>query len=436
MEEHARHLEPITREALANFRVVVITGPRQAGKTTLVRRTLGGTGTFAPLDDETTLQAALADPTGFALFGELPRAFDEVQLGGDPLIRAIKRIVDDDWSRGQFLLNGSADFLTVPTISESLTGRATFLELWPFAQGEIHGDPDGFLEQAFTDPVLLPRGRSAPVGQGEYLHRICAGGFPEAVAVSRRARTSWFRDYVRTVTQRDIVELTGARRARHLPKLLSLLAARTACELVMTKVHSAADLGSRTTTENYLAHLEMSYLVRLLPAWSRNLTRKITRRPKVHITDTGLAAHLLGKTPEALARPTDPARGQLLETFVFNELLRQTTWTEDEIRLHHLRDRDGAEIDFIAEATDGRFVALEVKAGPVVARSDARWLRWLRTKAPEDFVCGVVLHTGARAYRLGDRLFALPVSHLWTSGKGKLDSPAPVEEKPEHGGNG
>ena len=121
----------------------------------------------------------------------------------------------------------------------------------------------------------------------------------------------------------------------------------------MTNVHAVADLGSRTTTENYLAHLEMSYLVRLLPAWSRNLTRKITRRPKVHVTDTGLGAHLLGKTPQALARPTEPARGQLLESFVFNELHRQTTWSTEDIRLHHLRDRDGAEIDFIAEC-DGR----------------------------------------------------------------------------------
>lgn len=157
--------------------------------------------------------------------------------------------------------------------------------------------------------------------------------------------------------------------------------------------------------------------MRLLRAWSRNLTRKITRRPKVHVTDTGLGAHLLGKTPQGLARPTDPARGQLLESFVFNELHRQTTWSTEEIRLHHLRDRDGAEIDLIAEATDGRFVAIDVKSAAAVNRSDTRWLRWLRNKTSDDFVCGVVLHTGARAYRLGDRLLALPVSTLWTSGQ-------------------
>ena len=427
MEEQPRRLELITQEALASFRVVVVTGPRQGGKTTLVHRTLGGAGTFASLDHEPDLQAALTDPTGFAAFGDTPRAFDEVQRAGDPLIRAIKRIVDRDRSRGQFLLTGSADFLTVPTISESLAGRSVLLELWPFTQGEAYGGSDGFLDQALNDPALLLSGAASSMDQSGYLQRICAGGFPEALTLSRRARRAWFRDYVRTITQRDIVELTGARRARHLPKLLSLLAARTACELVMTKVHDAADLGSRTTTEDYLAHLEMSYLVRLLPAWSRNLTRKITRHPKVHITDTGVGAHLLGKTPEALARPTDPARGQLLESFVFNELHRQTTWSIDEVRLHHLRDRDGAEIDFIAETTDGRFVAIEVKSAPVVTRSDIRWLTWLRKKASDDFVCGVVLHTGNRSYRLDDRLLALPVSSLWTTGEERPD-PACLHE--------
>lgn len=415
MEELPRRLEPITQDALSNFRVVVITGPRQAGKTTLVRRTLGGGGTLARFDQEAILRAALEDPIGFAAFGDTPRAFDEVQRAGEPLIRAVKSMVDDDPSRGQFLLNGSADFLTVPTISESLAGRAAFLELWPFSQGELHGAPDGFLEMAFADPDALLAGGPSGMGMADYLDRICLGGFPEASAMAPRARRTWFRDYVRTVTQRDIKDLSGARQVLELPRLLALVAARTAGELVVANLHRAIGLGSRNTTEIYLGYLQMTYLVLLVPAWSRNLSSKIIRRPRMHITDSGLAAFLLGKSPESLARPTDPARGQLLESFVVNELHRQVTWLDEDVRLYHLRERGGPEIDIVAEAVDGRFVAIEVKSSPQIDRHDARHLERLVNQAPDDFVCGIVLHTGERTYRLGDRLLALPISCLWTT---------------------
>jgi predicted AAA+ superfamily ATPase len=415
VDERPRRLEQIIEEALRAFRVVVVTGPRQAGKTTLVQRTLAGGGSFARLDDETTMQAALADPVGFATFGDTPRAFDEIQRGGDPLVRAIKAVVDQSKRPGQFLLNGSADFLTVPTISESLAGRAALFELWPFTQGELDGTPDGFLATAFGSPDVLADAEPSDLTTAHYLERVCAGGFPEALSIPTRSRRTWFRNYIRTVTERDITELTGARRSQQLPRILSLLAARTANELVVAHVHDASGLGSRATTEDYIAYLQMTYLAMTQPAWSRNLTRKITRHPKIHLTDTGLAAHILGKDPAALARPTDPARGPLLETFVFNEIHRQTTWVDDEIRLHHLRDRDGAEIDIVAESTDGRIVAIEVKSAPTATATDARWLAWLRDKTGKAFTAGIVLHTGPRPYRLGDRLYAIPISHIWNT---------------------
>jgi predicted AAA+ superfamily ATPase len=394
---------------------VVVSGARQAGKTTLVRQVLGGEGTFVRLDDEASLQAARADPASMVRFGPTPRAFDEVQRAGDPLVRAIKTVVDDDPSPGQFLLDGSADFLTVPTISESLAGRAAFLELWPFTQGEMGGGPDGFIDVAFRSPGVLRTGAASDLSPLDYLDRVVSGGFPEAVTLPPSARGTWFANYVRTVTQRDIAELTGARRADQLPKLLRLLAARTASEMIVSHIHQDAGLGSRDTTDDYIGFLGMTYLVQVLPAWSRNLTSKVKRHPKVHLCDTGLAAYLVGKRVEALARPTDPARGPLLETFAFNELRRQLAWSGVDAAAHHFRDRDGAEVDMIFEATDGRVVAVEVKASATVERNDFRWLELLRAKAGDDFVHGFVLYCGDRPLAFGDRLTAVPLSYVWQS---------------------
>ena len=171
-----RRLTPVVERALRAFRVVVVTGPRQAGKTTLVRHVLGGAGTLVRLDDEATLQAARRDRASFARLGELPRAFDEIRRGGDPLVRAIKAVVDDEARRGQFLLNGSADFLTVPSISESLAGRAAFVELWPFTQGEMNAGADRFVDVAFSDPERFRHGPAS----GSPSSTISSGSWPVA----------------------------------------------------------------------------------------------------------------------------------------------------------------------------------------------------------------------------------------------------------------
>jgi predicted AAA+ superfamily ATPase len=409
-------MTPVVRNALGAFRVVVVTGPRQAGKTTLVRQVLDGRGVLNRLDDAAVRQAALADPASFVRYGELPRAIDEVQLAGDPVIRAIKTVVDEDSRPGQFLLDGSADFLTVPTISESLAGRAVFLELWPFSQGELEGAPDGLVDVLLEDPDSLRSGQRSRVGLEDYLERVCRGGFPEAVRLAGRTRGTWYGNYVRTVTQRDIRDVTGARKADRLPRLLRLLAARTAGELVVTHLHADLPLGSRETTEDYLGFLEMTYLTVRVPAWSRSLTTKVKRHPKVYLADSGLAAHLVGKAPAALRRPTDPARGPLVETFVAAELRKQAGWTKHEAGLHHFRDRGGAEVDLVLECSDGRVAAIEVKASTTVTDHDFRWLAWMRDRMHEEFMHGLVLYAGDRPLAFGDRLTAVPLSYLWEVG--------------------
>ena len=410
-----RNILPTLREALRLFRVVVLHGPRQAGKTTAARQVTGG-GSYISLDDRQVLSAALEDPAG--LLGGLPApvVIDEIQRAGEPLVQAVKQAVDRSRTPGQFLLTGSADFLTVPTISESLAGRAVLFRLYPFSQGEIEGRRDVFLERLIGDMDAPAPGQDSDLLPGDYLERICIGGFPEVQDLPPWARNAWFSSYVDTVTLRDVVALTGARRADALPRLLQALAARTASELVVSNVHNEIGLGSVLTTADYLAHLQMAHLVHKLQPWSRNLTSRAKRRPKIHLIDTGLAAGLMNAAPDALSEPTHPARGQLVETFAVNEIMKQAAWLDPSlgsVGLFHYRDRNGLEADLIIEPPSGRAVAVEVKAAATVHPKDWSNLAKLRKLLGDRFAQGIVFYTGSRALPASDRINIRPLESLW-----------------------
>jgi uncharacterized protein len=399
------------QDTVAARRVTVVTGPRQSGKTTLVQDKLGH-GTLRSLDDQGTLSAALADPVGFLSFGPRPLVIDEVQRAGEPLVRAIKLTVDRDPSPGQFVLTGSSNFLTVPTISESLAGRAGFVEVWPFTQGEISGRPDNFIDRALTGAAASGARQPDRIGRRDLLERVCAGGYPEVRRLTARQRPGWFRDYVQTTIERDVVELSGIRKVAEMNQLLRLFAARTSCELVMQGIIGDAPL-ERQAVYDHRAWLETIHLVTTLPAWSRNLTRRVKRHPKVFITDPGLAAWLLGKTPDALDDPADPATGQLVETFVYCELRRQLTWAATDVTLYHWQDRSGAEVDIVIEAADGRVTAIEVKTGQTAKPEWFRWLGQMRDTLGDKFTAGIALYAGNETLPFGDRLLATPISALW-----------------------
>jgi len=409
-----RNSMPTLLEGLADFRVVVVNGPRQSGKTVLLgqlHEQAGGT--LVTFDDPGVLESAVSDPVGFVSGFTKPLLIDEVQRAGDPLLRAIKAQVDRDTTPGQFVLAGSTRFLTVPTLSESLAGRVFIVDLWPFSHVELAGHVDQFMDRVFEGPWSLIARAEALENRSDYFRRSYIGGFPEVVAKrSEKARSAWFSSYIRTVTQRDIKEISRIREAAELPRLLRLLAGITAQELNVAKTARRANMDDQTL-HNYLPLLETVYLTHLVPGWSRNLTSKVKRRPKIYLTDTGMASHLLGVNPDALARPISPVSGPLLETFVLNELAKQRTWSSVTADLYHFRDRDGAEVDIVMESHDGRVVGLEVKSGQTVSKDDFHWLEMMRDKLGPDFVQGVVLYTGTRALPFGDRLSALPIAALW-----------------------
>ncbi len=395
---------------MADTPVVVVNGARQVGKSTLVTSLpYRGSVEIVTLDDVVARAAARVDPRSFVERPVDTLVIDEAQL--EPaLFRAVKAAVDRDRRPGRFVLTGSSRLLAAPDMADALVGRVEIVELWPLAQSEIEGARSDPLDCLFTAPQQLIR--PGDVTRADLIDRLCAGGFPDSFSRSPRRRRPWFDSYVTTTIERVVSEIADIERASELPRLLRLCAARSGQELNVASI--ASDFGAPVRTVNsYIARLATAFLIHLIPAWSTNLSAKVVRRPKLVMVDTGLAAHLMGMTERTLITPGSPALGALLENFVATEVLRLATWSQSGISVHHFRDRDGAEVDLVVEAPDGRIVGIEVKATSSVRADDFRGLRFLAERLGDRFAYGVVLSTTPEATPFGPKMAALPVDVLW-----------------------
>jgi predicted AAA+ superfamily ATPase len=363
---------------------------------------------WVTFDDPQVRSAANKDPRGFLDRPVDTMVIDEAQLV-PTIFRAVKAEVDRDRRPSRFLLTGSSRLLAAPDMADSLIGRVDVVELWPFSQGEIDGRRDGFVDAVFGERRVLMR--NGTLSRSEIAARVCRGGFPEAVGRDGARRARWMSSYATTSLQKVVGQLADIERLAELPRLLRLCAARTATELNVASIANELGIPARTGSA-YLAHLETAFVLQLIPAWSTNLSSKVVHRPKVSIVDSGLAAHLIGQTPASLLSNPE-AFGQLLETFVGNELRRQLTWSETQPTLWHFRDRNGPEVDLLLEAPDGRIVGIEVKATKSPSSGDFRGLRFLADRLGSRFVAGVVLSLAPEAVPMGDRMMALPVESLW-----------------------
>ncbi|HEX9696482.1 MAG TPA: ATP-binding protein [Actinomycetota bacterium] len=410
MEVLQRSLAPLVEAALADTPVVALNGARQVGKTTLVENlTYPGSSELVTLDNPVHREAARMDPRSFVQRRVDTLVIDEAQL--EPvLFRAIKAEVDRDRRPGRFLLTGSSRLLAAPDMADSLVGRVETLDLWPFSQGELAGTSEGFVDRLFDDPGGLVR--SGEMDRRRLIERVLTGGYPEAVRRPPARRRRWFDSYVTTISQSTIRELAAIERLAEMPRLLKLCAARTATELNVSSI--ASDLGAPPrTVDGYLSFLATAFLIQLVPGWSANLSSKVVRRPKIVVSDSGLAAHMLGASAEAISRPGGPL-GQVLETFVVNEVRKQLGWSDNRPSMWHFRDRSGIEVDLVLEHPDGRVAGIEVKATSTPAAADLKGLRFLQDRLGDRFQFGVLLSASPEATPFGPRLAALPVGALWT----------------------
>ncbi|MBU1509895.1 ATP-binding protein, partial [Myxococcota bacterium] len=393
-----RLILPRMQEALSDSPVVLLHGPRQCGKTTLTRH-VGELHDYRYLsfDDDVQRRAAQFDPVGFV--AELPDRviLDEIQRVPE-LFTSIKAAVDARRQPGRFILTGSANVLLIPRLADSLAGRMELLRLHPLAQAELAGGSTDFLTTLFQG-----RFRTGPAGarMGRLLaERMAAGGFPAALTrSSARRQAAWYRDYAETLVQRDIRELARISALDAIPRLLTLAAGQTARLLNVSELAGPFAV-SRTTIREYVTLLSRIFLLEELPPWHSNRLSRLVKTPKLHLGDTGLACALLGVDADALWQDRS-LFGQLLETFVHQELRRQASWSDTGVTFFHYRDKDQVEVDLVLEAGP-RLAGVEVKAAATVTPSDFRGLRRLQEAEPGRFVGGIVLYDGAAVVPFGE----------------------------------
>lgn len=399
-------------EAMGDTPVVLVIGPRQSGKSTLVTRIAADRGVpYRTLDDATALAAAGSDPSGY-LRGLGDRAvIDEVQRVPE-LALAIKASVDRDRRPGRFILTGSTNVMTVPILSDSLAGRVEVIYLNPLSQGEIVGVRETFAEALFSS-AFPATAHSTAMTRGDLVRRVLTGGFPEATTRrSEMRRQSWFDSYVSTVIQRDVRDISRIAELSGLPRVLLTLAQRTGSLLNASELSRTTGIAA-TTLSRYLDILGAIFLFHRLPAWSANVGKRLVKAPKIHLVDSGMAGALC-RLDEATASEQGDRFGPLLETFVVQEIRKQQTWSRLSYREYHYRSSAGAEVDCVLEAPDGRVVGIEVKGSATVRAGDFRGLRSLRDDAGKRFIRGVILFDGRESVVFDDDLAAIPIDALWS----------------------
>jgi predicted AAA+ superfamily ATPase len=410
-----RLIDPLLKARLGSFSAIMLVGPRVSGKTTTAGHFVR---TTVRLDTPGEAAAFRADPDAALRALEEPALLDEWQTVPE-VLGAVKRSVDDDGRAGRYLLTGSVRG-TLDVEQWPGTGRVLPLRMCGLTIRELTGNAGGpsLLERITAGEQLAPPA-DTPDLRG-YLELAMKGGLPQVSA--QRARTeaqTWMRSYVDYSLTRDIGDPLG-RDTQRLRRYFTALASHSACAVDKRTLYEAAGINAKTA-DAYEELLSSLFLLDIVPAWSTNRLNRVARTPKRFVADSSLITATLGLSLEGLANDSDMV-GRTLETFVVAQLRPELELGELPASLYHLRAEGGRrEVDVVVELGSGEVVGIEVKATSAPNRGDAGHLEWLRDQLAERFVTGLVLHTGKRAFRLSDKVFAAPISVIWSGQPAAVD---------------
>jgi predicted AAA+ superfamily ATPase len=415
MKDYPRWQVNAVEEALKVRRVVVISGSRQTGKTTLTKQVLDeNKNPFKSLDLKAYLDAAKNDPTSFVRNTSGTMVIDEIQKAPE-LISEIKYVVDRDNRPGQYLLTGSANIQSLPSVSESLAGRVRNIRLRPLTQGEILRRKPTFLDRAFFGDFPM---RINGCDKNTLLDIAFRGGFPEAVRLkTQKERKAWGKDYIAALVEKDMRDIANITRQGALKDLIGILAAWSGRFMDVSSISSQTGV-SRPTISSYINSLEALYLFERVMPWIKTDYDRVGRIHKMYATDTGLLASVLDWKYDDVANDATISNadraGKMMETFVFQELSAQVDLTDD-YTLYQYRDREKREIDFIVERSDGALLGIAVKAGRSVSKDSFAPQSWFReniVKGRKPYI-GLILYSGENTLSFGNGMFALPTAALW-----------------------
>lgn len=405
-------ISPFIKDALQNIPVILISGARQTGKSTLCRQLMGKEvfmGKLATLDDPTTLSAVQTDPLGFLLSRNKNLIIEEVQRAPE-IFLSIKKLTGEDRKNRRYILTGSSEVMTLLALSDSLAGRIEMRHLLPLSQEEINGKSSGFLD------ILISLDRKFPdkaCSREQLVQKMIIGGYPEVLNRDTEIRRDkWFDSYITAILQKDIKDLSNIEGLTQLLNILQLLVIRAGSTINFSDIARLSGI-KNTTLQRYIALLEQVFLINKIQAWTPNAEGEYVKSPKIYINDSGLLCFLRGEGPHLLEGRT--TTGLVLENFISMEIVKQISWSTGYLKPYHFCTHKGAEVDIVLEDKYRNLYGIEVKSKASVGEKDFMGLKQLAALAGKKFKKGILLYTGNQTIGVfGDgNLQAVPVSSIW-----------------------